>query len=68
MLKKLDELEEHPMFYERSQEDVHWATEAKAKSTDNFDEVLTIKIRFSPATDPWKLTTVFVTIAINENV
>ncbi|XP_017766841.1 PREDICTED: putative gamma-glutamylcyclotransferase CG2811 isoform X2 [Eufriesea mexicana] len=42
MLKKLDELEEHPTFYERSQEDVHWATEGKAKSTDNFDEVSTL--------------------------
>ncbi|XP_017788823.1 PREDICTED: putative gamma-glutamylcyclotransferase CG2811 isoform X2 [Habropoda laboriosa] len=42
MLKKLDELEEHPTFYERSQENVLWASEAKAKSSDNFEEVSTL--------------------------
>lgn len=39
MLKKLDELEEHPTFYERSEEDVLVAPEGKAKSSDNFEEV-----------------------------
>lgn len=39
MLKKLDELEEHPTFYERSEEDVLVAPEGKTKSSDNFEEV-----------------------------
>ncbi|XP_003704184.2 putative gamma-glutamylcyclotransferase CG2811 isoform X2 [Megachile rotundata] len=39
MLKKLDELEEHPALYERFQEDILWAAESKAKSTNNFEEV-----------------------------
>ncbi|XP_076678997.1 putative gamma-glutamylcyclotransferase CG2811 isoform X1 [Andrena cerasifolii] len=39
MLKKLDELEEHPTFYERSEESVMMAPEAKIKATDNFEEV-----------------------------
>lgn len=43
MLTKLDELEEHPAFYERSREDVLWASEGKAKSSDNFEEVITFR-------------------------
>lgn len=39
MLKKLDELEEHPTFYERSEEDLLVAPEGKTKSSDNFEEV-----------------------------
>ena len=39
MLKKLDELEEHPTFYERSEENVLVAPEAKAKASDTFDTV-----------------------------
>lgn len=39
MLKKLDELEEHPTFYERSEEDLLIAPEGKAKSSNNFEEV-----------------------------
>lgn len=39
MLKKLDELEEHPTFYERSEENVLIAPEAKAKASDNFEVV-----------------------------
>lgn len=51
MLKKLDELEEHPAFYERFQEDILWATEAKAKSATNFDEVINPpKIRYPQRT------------------
>ncbi|KAG7189140.1 hypothetical protein KM043_008708 [Ampulex compressa] len=42
MLKKLDELEEHPDFYERTEEDVLWATEAKLKAKNNFEEVGTL--------------------------
>lgn len=39
MLTKLDELEEHPNFYERSEEDVLLAAESKLKSSKNFEEV-----------------------------
>ncbi|XP_076646924.1 putative gamma-glutamylcyclotransferase CG2811 isoform X2 [Halictus rubicundus] len=39
MLSKLDELEEHPGFYERSMTDVILAPESKLKGTDNFEEV-----------------------------
>ncbi|XP_076632139.1 putative gamma-glutamylcyclotransferase CG2811 isoform X2 [Colletes latitarsis] len=39
MLNKLDELEEHPAFYQRSEADVFMAPEAKIKSNDNFEEV-----------------------------
>ncbi|XP_076240465.1 putative gamma-glutamylcyclotransferase CG2811 isoform X2 [Calliopsis andreniformis] len=39
MLKKLDELEEHPTFYERSEENVLMASETKIKGNDNFEEV-----------------------------
>ncbi|CAL7950664.1 unnamed protein product [Xylocopa violacea] len=42
MLNKLDELEEHPAFYKRSEEDILYAPESKAKSTDNFEEVSTL--------------------------
>ncbi|CAK9819518.1 Putative gamma-glutamylcyclotransferase CG2811 [Anthophora quadrimaculata] len=42
MLKKLDELEEHPGFYERSQDNVLFASEAKAKLSENFEEVSTL--------------------------
>lgn len=39
MLEKLDELEEHPTFYERSEESVMLAPEAKIKANGNFEEV-----------------------------
>lgn len=39
MLKKLDELEEHPALYERFQEDILWAPESKLKTANNIDEV-----------------------------
>ncbi|XP_053995506.1 putative gamma-glutamylcyclotransferase CG2811 [Hylaeus anthracinus] len=42
MLKKLDELEEHPAFYQRSEADVLMAPEAKIKTNDNFEEVGTL--------------------------
>ncbi|XP_033318833.1 putative gamma-glutamylcyclotransferase CG2811 isoform X2 [Bombus bifarius] len=42
MLKKLDELEEHPTFYERSEEDLLIAPEGKTKSSDNFEEISTL--------------------------
>ncbi|XP_043513681.1 putative gamma-glutamylcyclotransferase CG2811 isoform X1 [Frieseomelitta varia] len=42
MLKKLDELEEHPTFYERSEENVLIAPEAKAKASTNFDTISTL--------------------------
>ncbi|XP_015428580.1 PREDICTED: putative gamma-glutamylcyclotransferase CG2811 isoform X2 [Dufourea novaeangliae] len=42
MLKKLDELEEHPAFYERSETDVLIAPEAKVKANENFEEVGTM--------------------------
>ncbi|XP_006558539.1 putative gamma-glutamylcyclotransferase CG2811 isoform X3 [Apis mellifera] len=42
MLKKLDELEEHPAFYKRSEENVLFAPESKVKSMDKFEEVSTL--------------------------
>ncbi|XP_017893456.1 putative gamma-glutamylcyclotransferase CG2811 isoform X2 [Ceratina calcarata] len=42
MLKKLDELEEHPAFYKRFEDSVHFAPEAKVKSPDKFEEVSTL--------------------------
>ncbi|XP_043266131.1 putative gamma-glutamylcyclotransferase CG2811 isoform X2 [Colletes gigas] len=42
MLNKLDELEEHPAFYQRSEADVLMAPEAKIKLNDNFEEVGTL--------------------------
>lgn len=39
MLKKLDELEEHPAFYKRSEENILFALESKVKSMDKFEEV-----------------------------
>nr|XP_033323382.1 putative gamma-glutamylcyclotransferase CG2811 isoform X1 [Megalopta genalis] len=42
MLSKLDELEEHPGFYERAMADVILAPERKLKGTDKFEEVGTM--------------------------
>ncbi|KAL2718035.1 gamma-glutamylaminecyclotransferase C isoform X1, partial [Vespula squamosa] len=42
MLTRLDELEEHPNFYERTEEDVFMATESKLKSNSNFEEIGTL--------------------------
>ncbi|XP_066587477.1 putative gamma-glutamylcyclotransferase CG2811 isoform X2 [Prorops nasuta] len=42
MLKSLDELEEHPNFYVRSEEEVYLATDADYKSKANFAEVGTL--------------------------
>ncbi|XP_061939617.1 putative gamma-glutamylcyclotransferase CG2811 isoform X4 [Apis cerana] len=42
MLKKLDELEEHPAFYKRSEENILFAPESKVKSMDKFEEVSTL--------------------------
>lgn len=42
MLAKLDELEEHPNFYIRTEEDVLLATEDKIKNGENFEKVLKI--------------------------
>ncbi|KAI4490455.1 hypothetical protein M0804_003399 [Polistes exclamans] len=39
MLTKLDELEEHPNFYERTEEDVFMAPESKLKHNKNIQEV-----------------------------
>ncbi|KYM87051.1 hypothetical protein ALC53_03668 [Atta colombica] len=39
MLKRLDELEEHPQFYERTEETVLLASEAAFKSEKTFEEV-----------------------------
>lgn len=39
MLKRLDELEEHPTFYERTEEEVLLAPEAAFKSGKTFEEV-----------------------------
>ncbi|XP_014613991.1 PREDICTED: putative gamma-glutamylcyclotransferase CG2811 isoform X1 [Polistes canadensis] len=39
MLTKLDELEEHPNFYERTKEDVFMAPESKLKHNKNIQEV-----------------------------
>lgn len=39
MLKRLDELEEHPTFYERTEEEVLLAPEAVFKSGKTFEEV-----------------------------
>lgn len=39
MLKRLDELEEHPTFYERTEEDVLFAPETAFKSGKTFEEV-----------------------------
>lgn len=40
MLKKLDELEEHPSFYERTEEEVLLAPEAMLKPGKTFEEVI----------------------------
>lgn len=40
MLKKLDELEEHPLFYERTEEEVLLIPEAIFKSGKTFEEVI----------------------------
>ncbi|KAK2584816.1 hypothetical protein KPH14_007129 [Odynerus spinipes] len=39
MLTRLDELEEHPHFYERTEENVLMAPESKLKFNNNFEEV-----------------------------
>lgn len=39
MLKRLDELEEHPTFYERTEEEVLLAPETVFKSGKTFEEV-----------------------------
>ena len=39
MLKKLDELEEHPDFYVRTEEDVLLAPESEIKNGANFENV-----------------------------
>lgn len=39
MLEKLDELEEHPSFYVRTEEDVLMAPAANLKTDINFEEV-----------------------------
>lgn len=40
MLKKLDELEEHPKFYERTEEKILLAPEAALKPGKTFEEVI----------------------------
>lgn len=40
MLKRLDELEEHPTFYERTEEEVVLAPEAMLKAGKTFEEVM----------------------------
>lgn len=40
MLKKLDELEEHPTFYERFEEEILLASETALKSGKMFEEVI----------------------------
>lgn len=40
MLKKLDELEEHPNFYERTEEDVLLAPETTLKPGKTYEEVI----------------------------
>lgn len=40
MLKKLDELEEHPKFYKRTEEKVLLAPESVLKFGKNFEEVI----------------------------
>lgn len=40
MLKKLDELEEHPAFYERTEEEILLAPEAALKPGKSFEEVI----------------------------
>lgn len=40
MLKKLDELEEHPKFYERTEEKILLAPEASFKLGKTFEEVI----------------------------
>ncbi|XP_032691447.1 putative gamma-glutamylcyclotransferase CG2811 isoform X2 [Odontomachus brunneus] len=39
MLKRLDELEEHPTFYERTEEEILLASEAALKPGESFEEV-----------------------------
>lgn len=40
MLKKLDELEEHPTFYERTEEEILLTPEAMLKPGKTFEEVI----------------------------
>ena len=42
MLKRLDELEEHPQFYERTEETVLLASEVAFKSEKTFEEVMNL--------------------------
>lgn len=44
MLKKLDELEEHPTFYERFEEEILLAPETALKSGKTFEEVIFNKL------------------------
>lgn len=46
MLKKLDELEEHPDFYVRTEEDVLLAPESEIKSGATFEKALTMNYNY----------------------